>query len=63
MKLRIKLKGKLVGIIPIDWTLFSKSVTSTEQPYAQWLTETLWDIPVSNKYIKASLYAVQEKTS
>lgn len=58
-KLRIHLKGKVFGFIPIDWT-YSRMVTRTELEHAEWLMGMLWDIPVSVGPIKGALYATLE---
>ena len=39
-RLRIKLSGRVLGILPVEWTI-SKSLTASEQPYALWLMDWL----------------------
>ena len=59
MKLRIKLRGKLLGFLPIDWT-YTFNLPPAQAEHVTWLTNLLWDVPVNSRYIKASLYALVE---
>lgn len=56
MRLRLGIQGKLLGVIPVLWTLLAIDVSGKGQTAAHWLCDTIHGELIRQRYLVGSVF-------